>query len=232
MEGIVYVLTNVAMPDLVKIGFTKNVDFKGLKQRIQRLYTSGVPWPFDIHHAVKVANAPEAEGLLHNTFVDYQINPRREFFDVPPERVVSAMGLLLIGGGGTLVDLEDSNGDGGDESDSEIPEESRITEDVVAAQMRARVNRPPFKFARWGIPIGSILRFVRDHSKTAEVASDTEVVLDGERMRLGPAAGKLLPYTVRVAGTEYWEYEDPEHGWELLRERRKRMEREQDGGDE
>ena len=43
--GIVYVLSNRAMPGLVKIGMTTR---KELDTRLKELYTTGVPIPFDV----------------------------------------------------------------------------------------------------------------------------------------------------------------------------------------
>ena len=57
MLQIVYVLTNPAMPGLVKIGKTY-ADDVGL--RLGQLYTTGVPLPFDLGYACKVPNADEA----------------------------------------------------------------------------------------------------------------------------------------------------------------------------
>lgn len=225
MQGFVYVLTNEAMPDLVKIGRTKSTDVQDLKQRVKILYKTGVPLPFDIYHAVLSEKPVEAEELLHDTFKGSRFNPNREFFSVHPERVVSAMKLLEVCGSAVNLD------DGGVESDEGVPEESRVTEQDIHARNQARKkNRPPFKFGRWGIPIGSVLRFTRTHTKTVKVVSDVEVELNGKRMRLGKAAAECLPpgYAL-VAGSGYWEYEDPEHGWELLIERRNRMEREEKG---
>ena len=51
--GVVYVLTNPAMPGLVKIGKTTQND---VTTRISQLYTTGVPLPFDCEYAVKVAD--------------------------------------------------------------------------------------------------------------------------------------------------------------------------------
>ncbi len=43
-EGIVYILTNPAMPNLVKIGMTTRLEV-GI--RMSELYTTGVPVPFE-----------------------------------------------------------------------------------------------------------------------------------------------------------------------------------------
>ena len=51
-KGIVYVLTNEAMPGLVKIGYTTD-----LKRRIKELsQPSGIPAPFECFFAVEVEN--------------------------------------------------------------------------------------------------------------------------------------------------------------------------------
>jgi T5orf172 domain len=52
MLQIVYVLTNPAMPGLVKIGKTYADD---VGVRLGQLYTTGVPLPFDLAFACKVA---------------------------------------------------------------------------------------------------------------------------------------------------------------------------------
>ena len=50
-EGIVYVLTNPAMPGMVKIGKTG----REVEARLNDLYTTGVPLPFECAYAGRVA---------------------------------------------------------------------------------------------------------------------------------------------------------------------------------
>jgi hypothetical protein len=75
--SIVYVLTNPAMPGLIKIGRTDQED---ANSRIGQLYTTGVPVPFTIEFACKVPNAEDVERALHIAFAPNRINPKREFF--------------------------------------------------------------------------------------------------------------------------------------------------------
>src|SRR5437588_4294528 len=91
MAEIVYVLTNEAMPGLVKIGLTKQEDANA---RIGDLYTTGVPVPFNIEYACKVQNSKEVEAALHTAFAPHRINPKREFFKIDPEQAVSILRLL------------------------------------------------------------------------------------------------------------------------------------------
>ena len=86
MPNIVYVLTNAAMPGIVKIGMTDRPD---VQQRMGDLYTTGVPLPFDcvIAREIEDRAAAEIERALHTAFGPNRINPSREFFQVEPEQV-------------------------------------------------------------------------------------------------------------------------------------------------
>jgi hypothetical protein len=77
--SIVYVVTNPAMPGLVKIGWTENTD---AKIRIDQLYTTGVPVPFEIAYACKTSRGEEVEKALHTAFAPHRVNPKREFFRI------------------------------------------------------------------------------------------------------------------------------------------------------
>ena len=86
MSNIVYVLTNPAMPGIVKIGMTDRPD---VQRRMGELYTTGVPLPFDcvIAREIEDREAVEIECALHTAFGPNRINTSREFFQVDPEQV-------------------------------------------------------------------------------------------------------------------------------------------------
>ena len=86
MPNIVYVLTNPAMPGIVKIGMTDRPD---VQYRMGDLYTTGVPLPFDcvIAKEIEGIGAAEIERALHTAFGPNRINPSREFFQLEPEQV-------------------------------------------------------------------------------------------------------------------------------------------------
>lgn len=75
--SVVYVLTNPAMPDLVKIGMTDGDD---PQTRLSQLYTTGLPFPFELRFACRVTNPAEVEKALHTAFAPQRVNPKREFF--------------------------------------------------------------------------------------------------------------------------------------------------------
>ena len=80
-SGFVYVLTNVSMPGIVKIGFTKNI-----KDRIINLSSrTAVPSPFKLYRAIEVKDMFEVESQFHHYFRKQRTNSQREFFTISPE---------------------------------------------------------------------------------------------------------------------------------------------------
>lgn len=84
MANIVYILTNEAMPDLIKIGLTTD----SVETRMTQLSShSGVPFPFECYFAAEVEDCVKLEKLLHQLFSEARVNPKREFFkfEAPPK---------------------------------------------------------------------------------------------------------------------------------------------------
>ena len=88
--GIVYVLSNRAMPGLVKIGMTTRHE---LDARLKELYTTGVPVPFDVEYAceVKSCNCAKLEKALHTAFEPNRLNVNREFFQIKKEQAIAIL---------------------------------------------------------------------------------------------------------------------------------------------
>ena len=93
MPNIVYVLTNPAMPGMVKIGMTDRQD---LQQRMKQLYSTGVPLPFEcvIARQIEDNEAAEIERALHIAFGPYRINTSREFFEIEPEQAEAILQVM------------------------------------------------------------------------------------------------------------------------------------------
>src|SRR5438132_10801448 len=82
MPDKIYVLTNEAMPGIVKIGFTAQDD---VEARLTQLSShAGVPLPFECYFAaeVQIGDGLRIEKTLHQLFGEYRVNPKREFFRV------------------------------------------------------------------------------------------------------------------------------------------------------
>jgi hypothetical protein len=85
--GFVYVLTNKAMPGLVKVGFST----RSPAERAAELSTTGVPFPFTVAFSAGVENPLEAEAAVHLALTRYRASADREFFRIPIEDAVTAV---------------------------------------------------------------------------------------------------------------------------------------------
>src|SRR5204863_9381589 len=90
MPNIIYVLTNEAMPGLVKIGFTEDSVVNRMRQLTAH---AGVPLPFECYYAAEVDDTTRVERILHQLFSEARVNPKREFFRLDPQKVVMALNL-------------------------------------------------------------------------------------------------------------------------------------------
>lgn len=200
MPNIVYVLTNEAMPGLVKIGLTTDK----VESRIGQLSNhSGVPLPFECYFAAEVDSCEKLEKILHQLFSEHRINPKREFFKIDPEKVVLAISIgrfKEVTPGATEVD--------------------RVEQDALE---KIKARRPPLKINALGIKPDDILTFSRDDTITTTVVDGGKVSFQGEILSLSAAAVKalrMLNYgTANANGALYWKFDD-----ELLVERRQRIE--------
>jgi hypothetical protein len=202
MQQTVYILTNEAMPGLVKIGFTEG----SVQNRISNLSSAtGVPLPYECYYAAEVDDMKRVESLLHQLFSEHRINPKREFFRLDPEKVVLALSI------GRFKDV--------------TPSELIADEEEKAALEKAKARRAPLSLEAIGVHPGAVLTFSRDENRTTTVAAGNKVILDGEMMSLSAAALKLLRdlgyKTPTAQGPAYWIFDG-----ELLDERRRRLEAE------
>ena len=197
MSGIVYILTNEAMPGLVKIGRTTR---KNLEVRIKQLYygKSGVPVPFECAFAKEVVNPRKIEGGLHKVFCPDRVNPRREFFRIDPERAVAALGLAT----GKDVTLDVNKGN------EEISKAERSSSETL------RKKRPKLDFMEMGIPIGSELEHVNLNSTEPVEGGNTVVVTGPKKVRFRDGGEELslteatrqLTGLENVAPTPHWSF--------------------------
>lgn len=93
MPNIVYVLTNTAMPGLVKIGMTDGSD---VQTRMNSLYSTGVPFPFEcaIAWEIEGRDAGVIETALHTAFGPNRVNSSREFFEIDPEQAQALLHVM------------------------------------------------------------------------------------------------------------------------------------------
>lgn len=84
-KGHVYIITNEAMPGLVKIGRTART----VEHRVGELNTTGVPFPFEVYAEFATPNCIELERWVHSQLANCRVNEQREFFVCDPSKARS-----------------------------------------------------------------------------------------------------------------------------------------------
>jgi hypothetical protein len=202
LPDIVYVLTNEAMPGLIKIRRTSD----SVEARLTNLSShTGVRLAFECYFAAEVVDGLRIEKILHQLFAEYRLNPRREFFRLDPEKAVLAISI------GVFKEV--------------TPGVAQVEPDEQEALERVKARRPRIRLDAIGIKPGDVLLFSRDESIRAVVASDGKLEYDGEVLSPSAAAlnalHKLGYKTPAASGSEHWMFDG-----ELLDERRRRLEAE------
>ncbi len=182
MNEIIYILTNEAMPDFIKIGRTNDIT-----RRLQELDWTNMPLPFQCFYAAKVKDSHFVEKQIHSAFADNRVRSNREFFKMNPERVVAVI---------KLVELENIT-----------PNQSWVQSPEVKEELK-KIYTKRFNFESVSIPLGSELSFTRDKNIKATVVADNNVQINGVVKSLSKAAQELLQVEYPVQGPIFWIYED------------------------
>lgn len=77
-NGFVYVQRNAAIPDMLKIGFSRRLP----EDRADELFGTPVPFPFEVTYRALTMRAYEVEQAVHRLLDAQRVAPRREFFRV------------------------------------------------------------------------------------------------------------------------------------------------------
>ncbi len=187
MSGIVYLLINSAMPGLVKIGKTTRKD---PKVRMNELYSTGVPVPFECVKAVRVDDEDAVERALLTAFGPYRINSQRDFFEI--DEVQAIVLLEQLGLKDVTPQVESEN--------------NSIDKKSLDAARRLSSRRPNLNFEEMSIPIGAVLSAVNS-SDAAEVIGPKKVLFRGDEMSLTRATCIMLDIDYSVQPSPYWLYE-------------------------
>lgn len=213
-KGVIYILTNPSFPEYIKIGYAKDIE-----KRLQQLNRNEtIPFAFRAY-AVYETDKSLTDKELHK-LID-TINPdlrsieefdgkkrQKEFYAMSAEDAYSLLESI-------------SKISGTEERLKRItPEGHEIYDEELAEDVRETSRRGPFRFSDFGIPVGSELIYVEDHSITPVVVDDRHIKWDGELTSLSALAKELKGSDHGVNGTTRFMYEG-----ETLYDRRERLEK-------
>ena len=214
-RGIIYILTNDAMPGFIKIGRTD----KTVEQRMKQLDKTGCPLPFRCHFAVRIDDYEENEANAHKIFAGSRVRSNREFFRVAPEDAVALLEVLAKGFNGEEIKTENYMiGENGIVKDEDI----KINND--------NSSKKQFDFSAVGIKAGSVLEFARtlkDGTVLKCTVNDSthkkKVSFNKTDYSLSELAKKIM---TEHFGTNWKHYRGPDffkYNGEILSERKNRM---------
>ena len=185
-EGIVYVLTNPAMPGMVKIGKTG----RQVETRLSDLYSTGVPLPFECEYAAKVEDMDRVERAFHKAFGPNRVNPKREFFSIQPEQAIALLELMAVENLTPALQEEAEKVD---------------TEAKASVESFKRKKRSPRVFTDY-LPVGTELRF-KDGEQVCKIADGRHVEFESEITSLTRLTQNLLGCQRAVWPAPYWIYQ-------------------------
>ena len=184
--GIIYVLSNPAMPGLVKIGKTAR---GSVNIRLGELYSTGVPVPFECEFAGRIADESKVERAFHLAFGPYRVNPKREFFQIEPEQAIALLELMVS---------EDVTPQVAKEAD-EVDVESK------PAAKKLKKQRPNQNFVEMGLDIGATIQFI-PFEAACLVESESKVRYENQVMSLTALTKQLLESDRAVRPAPHWTY--------------------------
>lgn len=214
--GYIYILTNPAFEEYVKIGYADNVE-----QRMKQLNKSeAVPFAFRIYATYRVSQRlkdKEAHKIIDvlnrdlrsRDIVDGKLR-EREFFKISPEEAYSIFEAMAeIHGCHDCLKKYTATKE--EEEEEKKAQDNRVEE---------RKRRSPFTFSMVDIPIDAELECPDvEHDGAITVCDDRHVLYQGKKWAMTTLVHHLLKKEFTGAGTEYFKYEG-----EWLNERRQRME--------
>ena len=182
----VYILTNEAMPGIIKIGWTD----KSVEERMKELDRTATPLPFTCYYAKRVDEPKFVESRLHQAFDEFRIRDNREFFRMSPDQAKAA--------------LEIASGE------DVTPKEDVVENESDRAALDRERKRSRFNFSQIGIEPGEILEFKKDPSITAKVIENDQIEFRGNITSLSPAALIIVHEMgykwTKIAGPQFWMY--------------------------
>ena len=178
----VYILTNPAMPEWVKVGKSNNIP-----RRINDLNCTAVPLPFECYAALKVpADCVYGVEKGLQTFLGFSYQKEKEFFRTSPDEVLKYFKNAKL--------MNPS---------FEIIKGDKLEEESEAEKKRTKQTT----FALCSVPLGSQLVFTRDSSVVCEVLDDkNKVKYKNKTYSISALASELLGYNVN--GYVYFMFED------------------------
>lgn len=181
-KGYIYIMTNPALKDMVKIGFATDVE-----QRRRQLSTTALPYEYEVYATYETSGNLEDKKLhklIDNLNSELRVSANREFFVMKPEEAYELLETIAI-------------------ISSTQSKLKRVK--PIGAKSEQAIRRPRINFAECGIPVGAVLVYCEDESVTVTVLDEHKVLYRGDETSLS-AIMKEIKGVDRINGPKYFMY--------------------------
>ncbi len=179
-KGYIYIMTNPALIDMVKIGFATDVE-----TRRKQLSTTALPYDYEIYATYETSGNLEDKKLhklIDNLNPDLRVSKSREFFVMKPEDAYELLEAIakISGTADKLKKMRES------------------------ADTKQTIKKPPVNFRKCNIPVGAKLVCTKDDSIVVTVYNDRKVEYNNEITSLSAIMQSLNGYP--TAGPSFFTY--------------------------
>ncbi len=180
-KGYIYIMTNPALQDMVKIGYAADVE-----QRRQQLSTTALPYEYEVYATYETSGNLEDKKLhklIDNLNPDLRVSKNREFFVMTPEDAYELLEAIAVISGSS------------DKLKRVKPKKGKEIQ---------HVKRPQIDFFKCGLKVGDELVYTPDPTVVATVYDEHKVLYNNEITSLSGIAKSLKGYNVQ--GTLWFTY--------------------------
>ena len=177
-KGYIYIMTNPALKDMVKIGYASDVE-----TRRKQLSTTALPYEYEVFATYETSGNLEDKKLhkmIDNLNPDLRVSSNREFFIMTPDEAYELLEAIAVISGTK------------DKLKKTAPAKKQV------------VRRPPVNFVKCGIPMGAELVFTEDSSIVVKVVSERKVEYNGEITSMSAISDAIKGYP--TPGPQFFTY--------------------------
>lgn len=170
-KGFIYIMTNPALKDMVKIGYASDVE-----TRRKQLSTTALPYEYEVYATYETSGNLEDKKLhkmIDNLNPDLRVTSNREFFVMSPQEAYDLLESIAVISG----------------------TKEKLKKTKIDETKKQKVRRPPVNFKKCGIPVGARLVFVDDPNVVVTVVDERKVSYKEEITSLSAISDSIKGYS-------------------------------------
>ena len=179
-KGFIYIMTNPALKDMVKIGYASDVE-----ARRKQLSTTALPYDYEVYATYETSGNLEDKKLhkmIDNLNPDLRVTSNREFFVMSPKEAFELLEAIAVISG----------------------TKEKLKKIEVKEEEKQKIRRPPVNFKKCGIPVGAKLEFIDDPSVVVTVVDERKVSYKEEITSLSAVSDRIKGYS--TSGPQMFTY--------------------------